>query len=240
MQPVIQKKMKTSKIIFVTLLISIAVFIIVAFIDIRLNGKHVRNNPYEIASHKEMVPPFKVFYAENSINIRIVQSDSSYIELAWNKDSIPPSINYKVKNDTLIITDVRLQIQNSGYQPVKIHSTSFLTSIISKDSEIAIESFGSGKMSVDLDNSSAWFSQNKSKIAYYSNLYIIAKNNSSANTNEFRADTLCITLQNSQSNLQILAKRIHGTLSDSSIISLHQPGEISLKIDSTSIMSIKR
>lgn len=235
---VIQKKMKTSKIIFVTLIISIAVFIIAAFIDIRINGISRGKNSADLKSQKQMTEPFKVISAINSRNIRIVQSDSSYIELAWTRDSIQPQINYKVINDTLIITDLRYLIQSTGFQPVRIHAPKSLKSVILKDSELSIGSTGSGKISVKLDNSSVWFSQTKSKSAYYSNLEIMAKNNSRANTNEFMVDTLNIFLNNSMSNMQIKAKKITATLSDSSSIGLSMPDEIYLKKDSTSTFRV--
>ena len=226
--------MKTSKIIFISLLTAIAVFIIAAFVDIRINGSLKSTSPIEITLHKQKVSQFKVVYVQNSKNIRFVQGDSSYIELAWIKDSIPPKINYLEKNDTLIISDLKLLIGNPAYTSLKIYSTEALRTITAKDSEIAIESIGSGRMSVYLDNSSAWISQHKSKKVYYSNLNIIARNQSSANTNNFRVDSLRIILQNSESKLAINANRISGTLSESSKITFPKPGEISLKIDSTS------
>lgn len=230
--------MKTSKIIFVTLLISIAVLIIAAFIDIRLSGKRRGANPSEITLSKQMVSPFTAIYTVNSRNIRIVQSDSNFIELAWDKDSIPLKINYKVIDDTLIISDMKYLIRSTGYQPVRIHTTNSLRTIAAKDSEVSIESFGSGKLSVNLDNSSAWFSRKKSKNTFYSNLYITARNKSVANTNDFNVDTLSIFLQNSQSNLQLLAKKIYATVSDSSDIRFPQPGELYIKRDSTSKIHI--
>jgi hypothetical protein len=231
--------MKTSKIIFVTLLITIAVFIIAVFIDKRFNGIRRADNSYEITLHKQIIPSFKVLYAVNCKNIRIVQSDSNFVELAWKKDSIPPEINYRLINDTLVITNIRFLIQRSGFQPVRIHTTNSLRTIASKDSELAIEIYNFSNLSANLDNSSAWFSQKKSKNAYYSNLEITAKNKSVANTNDFAVDTLSIFLQNSISNSQILAKKIYVTLSDSSTIVFPQPNEIYLKRDSTSRFIIK-
>lgn len=230
--------MKTSKKIFVTLLISIAVLIIAAFVDIRIHGRRIGTGSSEIITKNELTAPFKVISAVNSRNLKIVDDDSSYIEIAWYKDSIPPKINYKILNDTLIISDMKYLIRSTGYQPVKIHATNSLTAIKLKDSEVSLGNTGSGILSVDLDNSSAWFSQNKSKIQYFSNLSIIAKNNSTANSNDFNVDTLRVFLQNSQSNLQIRAKKIYGTLTDSSTIGFQQTNEIYLKADSTSTIRI--
>lgn len=230
--------MKTSKKIFVTLLISIAVLIIAAFVDIRIHGRRIGTSSSEIITKNELIAPFKVISAVNSRNLKIVDDDSSYIEIAWYKDSIPPKINYKILNDTLIISDMKYLIRSTGYQPVKIHATNSLVAIKLKDSEVSIGNIGKGIMSVILDNSSAWFSQTNSKKQYFSNLSIIAKNNSSANSNDFNVDTLRVFLQNSQSNLQIRAKKIYGTLTDSSTIGFQQTNEIYLKADSTSTIRI--
>jgi hypothetical protein len=230
--------MKTSKIIFISLLSAIALFIVAAFLDIRINGYRKGTNPSNIAGYnvnKTIVPSFKVLRINNSPDIHLVQNDSSYFEVISQKDSLPLHPNYIIKDDTLVISDIESKVKSHMYLTFRINSTDSLKSIILKNSGITIENFISDRLSLDMDKSSVWFSQGKSS---FSALDISAKDHSKISANEFNVDTLGIVLQNSEANLEIIAGKLNGTLSDSSRISARQPAEISLKKDITSKINV--
>ena len=60
------------------------------------------------------------------------------------------------------------------------------------------------------------------------------KNHSSIRLSNFKIDSLGITLQNSNAYIDLITKKVYGTLSDSSRINIRQPEEICMKSDTTS------
>ena len=71
--------MKTSKIIFISLLGAIAFIILAASIDIRITGK--RNGDYkaDLKRSKQILPSFKALNLNSCKNIQIVRNDSSFM-----------------------------------------------------------------------------------------------------------------------------------------------------------------
>jgi hypothetical protein len=230
--------MKTSKIIFISLLSAIALFIVAVFLDIRINGYRNGTHSSKMAGYtvnKTIVPSFKVLCISNSPDIHLIQNDSSYFELISPKDSLPLHTNYTIKDDTLRISDVESKVKSHLYLEFRINTSGSLKNIILKNSGITIENFVSDRMALDMDKSSVWLSQGKSA---FNTLDITARNHSQISTNEFNVDSLGIILQNSEANLEIIASKLTGTLSDSSRISARQPAEISLKKDITSKINV--
>jgi hypothetical protein len=93
-------------------------------------------------------------------------------------------------------------------------------------------------LSLDLDQSSVWFNQDELVKSHINVLNISAKNHSRVNANQFNVDSMQIALHYSEANLEISAKELCGTLSDSSRIQARQPGEIWLKKDASSKINI--
>ena len=225
--------MKTSKIIFISILSAIAFIILIAFVDIAIKN---HNRP-EIKVNKQLLPAFTVIYISNS-NFNLMQGDSSYIETAYAKDSIPPSLNYKIKGDTLVVIEISQSHSKDSYPSIRIFSTDSLKSIILKNSDINIVKLKSAKINLNMDQSSIWFNQDSVNLSSFSSLEIMAKNHSNINATSFKIDNLSINLQKSEADLAILAGKLNGTISDSSRVSTRLAGEISLKADKTSTVSI--
>ena len=231
--------MKTSKIIFITLLGTIALLILAAMIDVRFTGQkrsEIFNNRLKV--NKLDIPEFNVICLNNIKNLALVQSDSSYISMTATMDSITHPINYTIKEDTIWLSD--FEKQNSRDVWIAVYFTNTLKSMQLKNSDLRITKFNSEKLSLDLnlDNSRVYFDADKSKNTAISVLNIVAKNYSYITANGFNVDSLGINLQNSDAQLQIIAKKISGTLSETSKIFIRQPGEISLKIDATSKITV--
>ena len=225
--------MKTSKIIFFSLLSAICLIILIAFVDIAIKN---HNRP-EIKVNKQLLPAFTIICANNS-NFNLMQGDSSFIETAYVKDSIPPHLNYTIKGDTLVVSDITQSNKTNSYPSIKIFSTDSLNSIILKNSNINIMRLKSVKMTLNVDNSYVWFNQDNVNLSSFSSLEILAKNHSNINATSFKIDNLSINLHKSEADLAIMAGKINGTLSDSSRVSTRLSGEISLKADRTSMVSI--
>jgi len=222
--------MKTSKIIFIALLGSIAVLILAALVNIRLNGRKNNNFQYEFSVIKRRIPTYKVLCVNNSMNITLVHNDSSFIEVTYLKDSIVPDKNVVIREDTLFITDFEKLIHRNV--SVRIFATDSLKKIELQHSQISL-----GKSALKSDQSSTWFSRDTT-LSSFKALDIVAKNHSNVNSGIFRIDSLGIVLQHSVANLTAKVRRINGTLSDSSKIYVRQPLEISLKRDSTSKINV--
>ena len=228
--------MKTSKIIFISLLSTIAVLILATVIDIRIHGRRDDGRQSDFKVNKQMLPVFKALRVYNSMNITLVQNDSSYIEVSYLKDSIAPVVNYTVTDDTLIMSD--FEKTNHRNVSVTIHATDSLRSIQLKKSNISVERIGLVKLFFTLDESELWLNQDTLVKSVSQVLDIVAKNHSRINSSEFRIDSLRLVLQNSEANLEMKVNKISGILSDSSKINVRQPREISLKKDETSKINV--
>lgn len=229
-------RMKTSKIIFISLLSTIALLILVVMAGIRLSGRRNSGSPSDFKIKKQVLQPFKVLSINNSRNITLIRNDSSFIEVTYLKDSIAPEINFKIREDTLIISDFEKVIHRNG--SIRINSTDLLGRLTLVNSDISIENFSAGKIVVEMDKSSIWFNQRLDQQTAYHTLDIVARNQSRINSTKFRVDTLGIALYNSEVNLEIMAGVIKGDLSDSSRIYVRQADVISLKKDVSSHINI--
>lgn len=228
--------MKTSKIIFISLLSTIALIILAALADLRISGHRNNGSQADFKINKHVVQPFKVLSINNSRNVTIVQNDSTFIEVTYLKDSVVPDIHYTISEDTLILSD--FEKQNHRNVSIRINTTDSLVRMSLKNTDISMANFRAGKIYVEMDKSSIWLDQEKGEQTAYQTLEIVAKNHSRINSNEFKVDTLGIVLQKSEANLEIMAGKINGNLSDSSKIYVRQPEEISLKKDATSRINV--
>lgn len=226
--------MKTSKIIFFSLLGSIAFIILAASIDLRLTGSRngMNNSGHGLIKHS--IPSFKVLCVTGT-NIELSLNDTCFVEVNWQKDTLSQVFNYQVKNDTLIVSAIDNKNHNNYNAPVRIHSTSILNSIHLKNSSINIQHYISGKMLLEMDESIAWFNQDNSS---FNILEILAKNHSQINTSGFRVDTLGIFLKNSSATFELSSKKLYGSLADSSTLYAGQAEMISLLRDSTSEINL--
>lgn len=228
--------MKTSKIIFISLLSVIALLILSAGLDIRIDGRQRGDFRDRLKVNRQAVPSFKVLYLNNSKNVELVQNDSSFIVVTSMKDSITPKINYSIKEDTMRLTDFDKRNQPGVW--ISIHVANTLENIQLKKSDINIVRFGSGRLSLNLDRSSVWMDQNKDEKYSLHILDIVAKNHSKFDTGNFKVDSLGIVLQNSKADIRVYAKKISGCMYDSSSIWTRQPEEISMKKDKTSKINV--
>jgi len=228
--------MKTSKIIFITLLSTIAFLILAALVDVRINGRRRGINRDDIMSHKNALHTFRVLCINNSRNITVTQNDSSFIEVAYLKDSIVPKVNYAMMGDTMVVSDYNSM--GSVTISFPIGSPELFQRILLKKSDMRIRNFRSEKLSLNLDQSTVWMDQYKGEKYSLSILDVIAKNHSHFNTDDFKVDSLGIVLENSKADIRIYAKKISGSLSDSSRIYARQPLEISLKKDAASKINV--
>jgi hypothetical protein len=228
--------MKTSKIIFSSLLGAIALLILAAFIDIKINGHKKNTYPSDLFKvNKTNIPPFKVLYLNNCVDIELIRNDSSSIEMIFQKDSLLSRLNYTIAGDTLFVIDNRQS--NRKTISCKIHATGKLASIILENSDISMSNLCSGSLSLKLNGGKININTDKKGNPSLSSIVVDARNHSSLYTGEFRVDSLSLVLRNSEVNIELNAKKIHGTLADSSKIYARQPGEIYLKKDSTSTIS---
>lgn len=228
--------MKTSKIIFITLLSTIAFLILAALVDVRINGRKRGINWDDIRPRKNALHTFRVLYINNSRNITIVQNDSSYMEVTYLKDSIVPKVNYTMVGDTMVVSDYN----SAGSLTISFPADSpeLVKSILLKKSEIGIRNLRSGKLSLNLDQSTVWMNQFEGEKYSLSILDVVAKNHSHFNTDDIKVDSLGIVLQNSKADIRVYAKKISGSLSDSSRIYARQPEEIFMKKDASSKINV--
>jgi hypothetical protein len=227
--------MKTSKIIFISLLVTIALVILAAFADVRLNGtKHIDTTDLE--SHNTTIPEFRVLKIKNSALLSISTGSSPSLELKMRTGKIPPEINYSITNDTLTISNVQ-QHNNGEVLFFNVHATDSLYSIISENSDITVRSGENCDLSIDSDNSKVFISHTTTRKSD-DDLIIHARNNSRISTSTFRIDSLEVFVERSEALLSIQTNFLHGSASGGSFISTRQPLGISFSCDTTSKLLI--
>ncbi len=228
--------MKTSKIIFLILLGTIAGVILAKMLDIRINGSKNDDIARLIKVKRFPLPAFKVFCMTNSRDVILVRNDSSFIEVKSLENSVTPKVNYELLVDTLTLSGFEKLVHENF--SVIIYSTDTLKKVLMKNSNLAIDHFRFSKLSLDLYGSKVFMTHDETKSNRNALLDIVARNHSEVNSDQFYVDFLKIVLQNSRANLSFFAKKIDVTLSDRSIIYLQTPGEISYKKDETSKLNL--
>ena len=227
--------MKTSKIIFISLLSLIALYIMAAMIEVRVTGQKSGKFNNTLKVNKKSLPAFSVMYLTDSKNITVFESDSSFIEVLVPEASAFPEIIYNCMNDTLHIKDYKMSPANFVF--VKLHIAGNLRTIKLVNSDIIISNLNSKKISFDLEHSKVYFAINKSNNWSFGTMNITAKNNSAFTANSMEIDSLGIDLQNSVANLTVSIKSLTCNLKDNSKIFTKQPMGISMKRDVTSTVN---
>lgn len=228
--------MKTSKIIFISLLSAITLLILAAAIDIRISGRQNGGSQNDFKTSKQALQHFSVLRVNNSMNITLVRKDSSYLEVTCLKDSIVPKVNYTFRGDTLLVNDFEKPAHRNG--SITICATDSLRKILLKNSTMSADRLGMGKLAFELDQSNLFLNQDLKLKNQIRALDLIAINHSEINSNGFSVDSLTLKLSYSKANLDLFVKNISGTLSDNSAIYSRQPQEISLKKDASSKINV--
>jgi hypothetical protein len=228
--------MRPSRIIFFALLSAVAIFMIIATVDIKLSirkGKQLPNN-YILA--KKVLPVYKILDIRDCRSIELVQGDTAYIALSVMKDSLAPELKYQIKGDTLLLAD-RMMSGGRSYT-IKIHTTELLQRIIVKNTTLNLNNFRETNISVLLDHSNLIGYQVNDKEKTFTRLNISAKNQSSINFSNISIDSLIIDLQKSEALFMSNLKFVSGDVTDSSTVELRQIEQISLKKDPSSNIKI--
>ncbi|MEI6143840.1 MAG: hypothetical protein WCP85_31465 [Mariniphaga sp.] len=227
--------MKTSKIIFIALLSTIALIILAAIINVRLTGKQDGEFKSEFKTRIQL-SQIKSISIINNNNIELVQSDSAYFEITTMKDSIVPKLKYSITGDTLKIDDQMVKTGRGAW--VSIHVNDQLNQIILKKSYLNLFNFQISQLSVDLDQSNLNVIQQNDKKNSFQRLKIIARNNSQFDATDIKIDSLQVEIYHSEISLWSTINNLRGSIADSSRLSVRQPYEITLKRDSSSNLNI--
>lgn len=223
--------MKISKILFISLISVIALFILSSVLYIRINGYKL-DDINNINAFNQTLPSFKVLCIRNCSNINIVESDTMTINTTCPKDSLFPKDIITTKPDTLILSNTK------DYLKIKLSVNNTLKSINALESDITIKSIPSSIISINVDESELFFNIDKPNDYVLNTLTINAENHSRVNSNFFKIDSLSIELLKSHSNLGLYAKSINVTLTDSSGLYIKQPEKLTMKRDTSCTLYI--
>jgi hypothetical protein len=223
--------MKTSKIIFITMLSTIALLILAGAVDLRITGRKALTLQNGLKVIKKTLPSFKVLCINDSRRFELIQSDSSIISVFFMKDSVAPDLKYTLIGDTLKFSDQRSE---KSILFIKIHVIVPLKRIIAKNSTVNLTHFNQANLSLDLDHSRLEIYQIKDQKKTFQLLNIAAKNKSNIHVNNLGIDTLKIDLQKSDARIMSNLNTIYGNLTDGSRIWLRQANQISLQKDASS------
>jgi hypothetical protein len=226
--------MKKSNIILASLSLTIAIFILVAFADIRFNGKNMTENILETSQIN--VPEFRVLVVKDCDLVTISQDNTTSIDLKMRKGIKPPEINYSIKNDTLTLSGVKQRIDSEALF-TSVQAGNSLQCILVNDSETRIRFNENSSLIIDADKSKVFISHNSTKKSN-DNLRIFARNNSRITSTTFRIDSLEIIAEKSEAHLSMQAGHLCGSAENGSIVLVRQPLTTSFSCDTSSRFSI--
>ncbi len=210
--------MKTSKIIFISLLGIIAIFILVTAINIRTDVSEINKKSGGDELNKQILPPFKILCINDCKNISLSRNDSSSIIIGGAIDSSTTGTNYIIKGDTLNVSDIKTSTKD-----VSIRFTGSLNAIYLKNSAVSISSLDLSKLTIYMEGS------------------VLNQSHSGTRENKLSIDSLEVILRNSKANLAIGSiVKLSGSLTDNSKLNVaaQHPREILLKRDSGSRINI--
>jgi hypothetical protein len=219
--------MKISKIIFISILTILALYILAEVIYIRIYG-FPKGDLSNFTIKKHELSTIRALEINNCKNIEIFICDSTMIKSFWKKDSIIPKEIFTVKNDTLVLSDIK------GSVLTRIYANKYLRNILLKDSEISIESATSNQMDIDMDKSELFISLADSCKHSLKSLKINAMHKSNIRSRKIKVDSLEVILQNSDAYLGLYANNLNGSITDSSKLTIQEPHMIGMKRDTTS------
>ena len=228
--------MKTSKIIFIALLSTIALIILSALIDLRLNGKRYMDRKKDFKISKLKISSIRVLCINENNSIELVQSDSAYFEITVMKDSLVPKLNFTISGDTLKIADQMVKTGKGAW--VSIHVDRQFNQILLRKSNLNLANIQSDQLTVDLDQSTLNVNQQNDKKVLFRFLKVSARNNSQFDANELKINSVQVELHHSEANLWSAVNTLSGSMADSSRLRVRQPMVISLKRDSSSSLDI--
>ena len=228
--------MKTSNIIFVSLLGAIAVIILALLANISISGHRTGNFEVNMSTSKQPLTSFKVLSMDNCNRVQLIKNDSAFVEIIYRKDSLPPILNLTGKKDTFFLKDLRLL--NNRNISLKIYTPDVLEKVVLKNSILGIENYNFRKLIFDLDHSQVSGDQNLKVKSVVDAVSIIAKNHAEIDLSELKADSIKFFLQKSKAYLSIKTNKISGCLADSSSAYIRQASEMVLKKDSSSEINV--
>lgn len=228
--------MKTSKIIFFSLLGTIALLIVAAFIDVRLTGHKNTGDAEQISKNDTPVSSFSVLMVNNCQVLNIVNGASPAISIESLEKTKPVEIKYYVRNDTLFISDVG-HSEARDIRLVNLKITVSVKKVIAKNSHVRISQPASNELWIDADKSNIFMVGDTSGNSPIRILNINAINQSEVISN-VKADSVLVSLRDSKAGLTNKVGKITGTIASESSLKVIQPGDISMKTDPTSQLYI--
>ena len=168
--------MKTSKIIFTSLLGTAAAFILAGAIDIKISGSRNDHQAPEMTTSTRNIPDISVLTLKDGQNFELVYSDSSFLELSWSKDAVPADPVISIEGDSMIITGVSQQ--EGIWMKVKLGTGNSLQKIDMINSHVTIAQMGSALVNLDLDGSRVWFNGGRSGNSPFTSMGIQARGKS--------------------------------------------------------------
>jgi hypothetical protein len=227
--------MKTSKIIFFSLLGTIALLILAAFIDVRLTGHKNTGEAEQISTNDTPVSSYSVLMVNNCQGLNIVNGSSPAINIECFEKTRPVEIKYYVRNDTLFISDVE-HSEARNIRLVNLKITGSVKKVMAKNSDVRISQPASDELWIDADKSNIFMVGDTSGNFRFRKLSINAINQSEVISN-IKADSVLVSLRASKAGLMKVGK-ITGTIASESSLKVMQPNDISMKTDPTSQLYI--
>jgi hypothetical protein len=231
--------MKTSKIIFFSLLGTIALLILAAFIDVRLTGYKNTGAADEISINDTTVSTFSVLMVNNCQALNIINGSSPAISIECFEKTKPAEIKYDIRNDTLFISDIEYS-EARNIRLVNLKITGSVKRVMAKNSHFRISQTASDELWIDADKSNIFMYGDTSGNSRLRKLSINAINQSYVSSNNVIADSVLVSLRASKAGLMIKVEKIMGTITSESRLTVTQPNDISLKTDATSHLYINQ
>jgi hypothetical protein len=226
--------MKTGNKILFTFLGTIALCILAFLLIARIYYARYKINTHQpFITKKYKIQDIDYIKLTDLSNVAIYYSDKSRIDQSYPINRPVRELLYTISGDTLIIKGAR--DRNSKSQLISIHCRKPFVEIQAIKSKIRLYSMKTRSISLQLDQSELedWISDIDS--IGFSVIHLHAVNKSRLAFNNFKIDTLDITLDSSRLKTNTRIKKITGNIARTSEINCNSfDGEIAVKKDVSS------
>jgi hypothetical protein len=216
-----------------TLIGSITLVIVTGAMQLRFTGDLKSPFAEKVYSESDL-NGFKYLVIRKAINLSISASEQTRITIYNAEGQGKPNVRYHQDGDTLFIDEIALNPGDRTLSVVVKAPPRNIISIRSENSAFELSDFPTQMLLIDLDESR--LSLNGRNDLRVGTLKISGINNSELNINEVQLDTLDLTLDHSEGNIQGAIMKLRGSMVNHASLTARDVNDIEFKKDSSSTL----
>jgi hypothetical protein len=225
--------MKLSNKVLLGFLGFIFLYITAAFAELRLTGSpNIFDDDNSTAETVDISGISFVILKDLTINIKVIGSDSSKLEVRSLSGGLLKQLKYEVSGDTLTLAGFQEEGSESVRISVFVPQTS-LRGIIIKNATANIEDFQQPLLRISQSSGRIWMSSNR-----IAKIQMEVSNHSFLDISGTSVDTLSATIDRSEVHINSSVGVLQGSMKNDAYLRLNEIKDIHLKKDESSRLNV--